>query len=278
MSLNSRAEWVRRRDALRPGALTLLGVLAIIAGCTAGPQVPDATEQARTFWEALARSDHDAAAALCVPGSKLPDSGVPALSRVSVSPAQATSVAAQVPTWLELAASAEADPDPVEITTWLERKDPGAAWRVDCTRTLVQLTVRTEVDAMRSRMQTLSEALTGELERGTEQLKRTLPGVQEELEREFGRAQQELREGLPEFLKRIEDFADQVEAILKGLPLPDAPPSEQAPGPPSSTAPSPESPDGTTPPHPDADRDPHTEPHAEPHSDAPAEPAPPIEV
>ena len=271
MSLNSRAETVLGRNAFRPGAfrpgaLTLLGALALAAGCTAGPQTPGATEQARNFWEAVARSDLTAAASLCVPGTTLPDSGVPALSRVSVSPAQETTVAAQVPTWLELAETAEGASDPAEITTWLERENPDAAWRVDCTRTMVQLTVRTEVDAMMSRMRTLSEALTGELERGTEQLKRALPGVQEELEREFERAEQELREGLPGFLKRIEDFADQVEQIIKGLPLPEAPPAEQSPGSPASPAPSPEAPDGGTP------------PDQEPAPGTAAEPAPPVEV
>lgn len=201
--------------------------MLLLSGCSAGAADPSAETTARRFWSELASGAVEAANARCVSGTRVDVNMLPTLALENVTAASESESKASVLTRLTLPETGNA----AEITTYLERQERSAAWQVDCTRTLVQLQVQVQVDAMVERVRTLSETFSAEMEQGAAQLRRTLPALEESLGRELERVEEEVMRTLPGFMQRLEEFSRAVDETLRQLPerpsndVPKRPPS-----------------------------------------------------
>lgn len=203
-------------------AFLLVAALSAFA-CSAGGPAPSAETVTTRFWTEISEGDLQAATARCVAGTRIDAEVLPATSLIGVDAGNGSDLAMAVPTRLKLPTAGQ----PAEITTYLERSDAASPWAVDCTRTIVQLQVRVEVDAMVERVRTLSDTLSEEMARGTEQLKRTLPALEEGLGRELERMEAEVMQAVPEFMKRLEEFSRAIDESLNKLPGRSAPPAPE---------------------------------------------------
>lgn len=195
---------------LRP-ALVILAALTL-AACDGAP--PDPARTTDAFWRAIADSDRREviAHAAVERRGEVRLSELPTIERHEIGRIVIEGDRAEIATSITTR-----DPEATTtITTYLERVD--GAWRVDYDATTGQLKTRAELEEIVSRVRDIGETLSGELRRGVETLKESLPGIQEELKRELDRMETEIERQLPELKRRLEEFSRQLEEALKTPP------------------------------------------------------------